>query len=110
MQLDSTDIGALHRWQYATMLLAQRSALARVKFVTFASNTTRCELRRLVASAAHHGVELEVLGAGLSPWSNGAKVCDAVTTQVNTSMETGIASNLARLSLSQLSLVALRPN
>ena len=47
-----------------------------IKFVTFASDTTRCEFRRLVASAEHHGVELDVLGEGIETraWKNGLKL------------------------------------
>ena len=47
-----------------------------IKFVTFASDTTRCEFRRLVASAKYHGVELNVLGAGIETraWKNGLKL------------------------------------
>ena len=58
LELDPTDIGALHRLQYANTLMAQDSgpeAIAGVRFVTFASDATRCELRRLLESAVSSG-------------------------------------------------------
>ena len=58
LELDPTDIGALHRLQYAETFMAQDSgpeAIAGVRFVTFASDATRCELRRLLESAVSSG-------------------------------------------------------
>ena len=34
----------------------------------------RWVLRRLRESASHHGIDLEVLGVGQAPWSNGIKL------------------------------------
>lgn len=65
VDLDPSDLGALHRLEYASMMAAQLERDMRgIAFVTFASDGTRCELRRLRESAAHHGIDVEVLGVG----------------------------------------------
>ncbi len=57
-------------------ILPQIDSLPSVSFATFASDPTRCELLRLKASASHHSISIDVLGANIpaTRWRNGMKL------------------------------------
>ena len=66
---DPTDLGAAHSLARARALTKPPAAL---RVATFASAET-CGLRRLLTSARHHHVEVDVLGANRT-WYNGLKL------------------------------------
>ena len=66
---DPTDLGAAHSLARARALTKPPAAL---RVATFASAET-CGLRRLLASARHHGVDVDVLGANRT-WLCGNQV------------------------------------
>jgi len=45
-----------------------------VKYVTFASDPTKCELQRLLDSAKFNSIEIQVLGQNVKNWKNGNKL------------------------------------
>ena len=67
---DPTDLGAAHSLARARALTKPPAAL---RVATFASAET-CGLRRLLASARHHGVDVDVLGGANRTWLCGNQV------------------------------------
>lgn len=71
LDLDPSDLGARHGLERAE---AQIEREQEVVVVAFGTDVADCGLQRLLASAKSFGVQVEVLGLGLVPWSNGLKL------------------------------------
>lgn len=74
LALAPDDAGARHRLD-AALAAAAHAAVPEPRFVTFATDADRCELKRLAESAVHHGAALDVVGPDAGrPWRNGDKL------------------------------------
>lgn len=71
LDLDPSDLGARHGLERAE---AQIQREQQVLVVAFGTDMADCGLQRLLASATSFGVQVEILGLGVTPWSNGLKL------------------------------------
>lgn len=65
---DPADLGARHGLDRLRQLPYD------IRYVTFASDPEACGLLRLVDSARHFGLDVEILGERATPWANGHKL------------------------------------